>query len=193
MGPGGEASAGRRQRGGAFPEEELLSDAEERRLWQLLGVEGNWLDLCVQLKPRFRDGKLHVSCPGPWSLEYLVTTMAGLLITLFRFVKFTHSRWLTVGLTCRYLLRSLLVGLEAIVEAVIQDPRIKSKGYIRGARRLRGNRRDFVVQAALASSVTDAPLRMLLADDRLAKQVDIYKSRGSMRGNSWKEFLEGIL
>ena len=49
--------------------------------------------------------------------------VTGLLLTVFRFKKFTDSRWCTLGDSSRTLVASLSLGLDALIELIRKDPR----------------------------------------------------------------------
>ena len=127
------------------------------------------LDTTQAIEQRYRStGELpgpscHVSAARENYTE-LLAYVTGLLIYMFRFVSFTHARWMTVGKACRFLLRSLLVGLDGGVDDWLAD-------YIRGFKRLNSSRRNFIAVAGLASSVSDSVLALIFKDDRLAMQV----------------------
>ena len=87
--------------------------AAERALWTLLGVaEEETLDALVLLRPRW-----------DWELERLViqtdsngrappmTVVIGMVLVLWRLKKMTEARWMTFGLSSRYLIMSWLTGL----------------------------------------------------------------------------------
>ena len=72
----------------------------------------------------------------------------------WKFVKFTESRWLTVGTSARTIVVALLTGLPNLVDELLENAGGKWRP-IRGFARLGTDRRAFLVQAALASRVAE--------------------------------------
>ena len=52
--------------------------------------------------------------------EDLVETVTSVLLAVWRFEKFTESRWLTVGSSTRVLVRGVLLGLDAFYQHLQQ-------------------------------------------------------------------------
>ena len=48
--------------------------------------------------------------------EDLVETVASVLLSVWRFEKFTESRWLTAGSSTRVLVRAVLIGLDSLYQ-----------------------------------------------------------------------------
>jgi len=53
--------------------------------------------------------------------EDLVDAVAATLLSIWRFQKFTESRWLTVGTATRVLVRAVLLGLDAFYDFLQKD------------------------------------------------------------------------
>ena len=96
-------------------------------------------------------------------------------MTVFRFKKYSTSRWLTVGCCCRTLIASLALGLHRLHELCIIDPKVGNY-YLNGFSTLTPSMRRFCVVAALASRSTEALGLAVLDDDRAVRQILSYES-----------------
>ena len=79
--------------------------------WQVLGVDADMLDDIVEVNPQWRGGFLYVAGHlerDPCSME----KVSGVLLYIFKWRKFTATRWTTVGASCRSFVASLCVGLQ---------------------------------------------------------------------------------
>ena len=97
-------------------------DPEKCRIcWSVLVVSVEILPCVIEAGPVWKDGKLFVSerikTTGCW-----VQKLSFLLLALFNFKKFTESRWLQQGPSCRNLSCALSVGLDKVVEITRADP-----------------------------------------------------------------------
>ena len=101
----------------------------------------------------------------------LFEELPGALLYVWKFVRFSESRWCTVGVSCRTLVAGLLTGLESLVARIMAD-KSASKWDIGGFSHLGPEAKRFVAVSALASDPSDAALTELLHDDRLAMAVD---------------------
>jgi hypothetical protein len=83
---------------------------EAYRVWVALGVKSDVADALVDLTLKYEGGyaRVHVSHVGSVGLYEKVT---GAMIVIFKFKRFTDSRWVTVGDCCRSLLAAQHVGL----------------------------------------------------------------------------------
>jgi hypothetical protein len=93
-------------------------------------VHGEFLDTLVRLQLRFEHGALLVaaSWEGDLDTENMIYTC---LLHLWKFTKFTSSRWTTLGSSSRSLLASTVVGLEDLVHYIMED-KANSTYYIKG-------------------------------------------------------------
>lgn len=139
-------------------------------LWTMLGFRGEWLDLLVKLQIRFVDDKLKVAAAFEidGDTEELVY-MA--LLHVWKFTKFTDSRWATIGCTSRSLLSSTILGLESLVAHVLQNP-ASSSCYIKGFAHYDQKVRELVAIISTSSFVADAVLELLFQDDRLPRNLE---------------------
>ena len=95
-----------------------------------------------------------------------------LLFILFKFRKFTDSRWATVVDASRMMIVADRVGLDGVVSMARADP-TSSDYYMHGYTRLGDEERRLVVVAGLSSHVPDAVLLQLLEDDRLCRVASL--------------------
>ena len=143
------------------------SMAHWHELWISLGLSGDWLDIAVELQLRFEDGSLKVAvrCESKLGLVNQITTF---IMHLFKFSKFTDSRFITLGCTGRAVVASLIVGLRALVDKCIKDPRTSSY-YISGFKRLGPDVARLYATVAMSSFVADSALHLIFDDGRLPR------------------------
>ena len=91
------------------------------------------------------------------------------LLQVMRFEKYSDSRWLTVGGTCRALTAALLLGIDSLVGCIRADPK-SSDYYIGGHSRLSALPKTFVVMAAARSYIGDGFLAEVLEDSGVASR-----------------------
>ena len=104
------------------------------------------------------------------------TELLNLVRHGLHFQKFSDSRWCTVGRSCRQLLHAQLLGLNSLVQAVIDDPDT-SNYLIGGFRELSPAIQRFISVAAFAAWPTEGLLEELLEDDRLCLHYQSYRDR----------------
>ena len=156
-------------------EEDGLHPTVAATLWAAVGVEPKWVDHLVHMGVIWRDGRLHVSSKHRGSPE-VWTELLNLVRHGLHFQKFSDSRWCTVGRSCRQLLHAQLLGLNSLVQAVIDDPDT-SNYLIGGFRELSPAVQRFVSVAAFAAWPTEGLLEELLEDDRLCLHYQSYRDR----------------
>ena len=101
----------------------------------------------------------------------IVCVVASALMAVWRFVKFSDSRWLTLGTSARTVVAALLTGIESLVQMIMRDKRC-SKFYIRGFGRLTASRKAFLVKAAIVSRVSEGAQLILMEDSRVVRVQD---------------------
>ena len=149
-------------------------DAEEARsLWSALGVEADVLADFVEVHPLWDGHSLWVSQHLEGSEETL-SKVTFLLLKVFRWQRFTQTRFLTLGSSTRALLASLLVGLDSLVSITRSDP-ATTDFHLHGYSGLTTACRRLAVVCAFAAFPAEAGLELLLADDRLALQVPRFR------------------
>ena len=60
--------------------------------------------------------------------QELTETICATLLSLWKFRKFTESRWLTVGTRCRVLMAGLATGLDDLVQSIQKECRAEPEG-----------------------------------------------------------------
>ena len=135
-------------------------------LWVAVGVEGDLADTLAELGLLFRGGRLEIDCRHAHDPD-LFQTIRGSLLHLWQVVRFSDSRWVTVGKSCRTLTAALLIGVGSLVASVIANPKM-SNYHIGGFKRLGKRETMFVIMVAVCSYPSDAVLCSLTEDDRVA-------------------------
>lgn len=151
------------------PEEALESPDDLRDLWLACGVDAELIDELVDLRLLFRRG--HISVSQSASHDTVFERVMSCLFSLWRFRRFNESRWASVGAACRANLAARLVGLSALVESILNDPR-QSSYHLSGFTKAGPEELEFVVTAGLSSYPTDAALMALVTDARVPKRLD---------------------
>lgn len=125
------------------PRSQAENDAS-MRVWEVLDVDVETATILAEtLELRFEDGRLCISeaCSGRYDLIELISTA---LLSVWKFVQWSESRFLTVGVSARRVVAALLTGLEDLVDLIRADSSC-SHFYINGFARLRGDRKTFLV------------------------------------------------
>ena len=158
-----------------FVEEEELNSVDSLQdLWLAIGVAPSVVEiLAEELRLRWRDGKIEVAASCR-ETDDLVGKISFALLSLWHFQKFSESRWVTVGASCRSLAAGLLTGLPSLVATIRKDPKA-SDFNPHGFERLTATARKFVVRAAVSSHVSDAGLRTLMEDSRVVVHLPALK------------------
>ena len=90
---------------------------------------------------------------------------------MFRFAHWTKSKWFSVGASCKCLVGSIFVGLQGLVEFVLEDPKA-SKYYLSGWSRLDSDILKMCCIIICSSMVSESVLASLLKDDRVALNLE---------------------
>ena len=147
---------------------------EERRiLWQLLDIDCETVEVLSDvLQLRFVNGMLEVTENMSANPE-VAELMSIALLSTWKFVKFSDSRWLSAGSSCRTIVAGVLTGLEDLAQLIVDDP-AASKFYLGGFARLRSDpsRVEFVTGASFVSRAVDGVLASILEDPRVARNYD---------------------
>ena len=137
----------------------------QRELWTALGLEPARVDEFVDLQLRFHEGRLKVAASRQDDPN-LLESVSTCLLHAWRFRKFTTSRWITAGDTCKSMVLALLTGIESLVRMVRRNPKT-SDYYIHGFGRLSEEMKTFMALTAMCSYVSDSFLVAMLEDDRV--------------------------
>ena len=142
-----------------------------RTMWHELGVDVATAELLASdLQLWLQGGRLWV-LRGAFAYGDVWGAIASALAAVWRFQKFTESRWLTLGGSARTMVAALMTGLESLVRFIEKDE-LASKYYLKGFRRLQSDRKLFLVVAGIVGRVPEAFQLELMKDSRVAKRVD---------------------
>ena len=151
----------------------VFEDAESthfRQLWELMGFPGQWLGMLVKLQVRFKDEKLYIAREYMYDAD-LPAVLTALMFKTWRLRKWSDSRWLSVGESCRTLLSACLLGLPHRVRFIISTGRA-SKYFIGGmAEHLTPRVVHMACIVATSSFASDVVVGMLMKDDRLPRHL----------------------
>ena len=154
-----------------FVEDPSPSEALEQ-LWTTLGLPPDIADMLAnKLHLIFKNGRLEIHSVLAGD-PALFEDVSGVLLAVWKFTKFSASRWCTVGHSCRTLLAGFLTGVHSLVATVLAKPS-ESKYWLHGFEKLTPPALQFVAMAALSSYPSEGVLSELLEDDRVAKRADL--------------------
>jgi hypothetical protein len=141
------------------------------KLWVTLGVAAEEAEDLGRLGLMWRAGGLEVVAEREPTPE-LFGELSGHLLGLWLFTKFTDSRWVTVGKSCRTLLVAQLTGVGDLVDFALGQPGV-SAYYLGGFQRMRQNPQtlSFLSTAALACYLPNSILMSLLAEDGIGRRL----------------------
>lgn len=166
---------------------EDLPHFPHRQLWQLLGIDPNIAEVAEELQLRFERDRLRIA--KKWQGDAAVwDTIELVLLHIWAFKKYTDSRWLSVGPSCRCMLAAQVAGLSEFIAFILKDPR-NSRYYIGGfADHWTADVAHLTAVIATASFPADAALAAVMEDDRVAMTVD------SIEGDMLVEvnYIEGL-
>ena len=97
--------------------------------------------------------------------------MASVLFTVWRYPRFSESRWLTVGTSCRVMVAAFLTGITDMVRHIKKD-KSNSQLFLKGFSRLDATRLEFLTICAVVSRVPEAIQAELMHDNRVAMVAD---------------------
>ena len=144
----------------AMPEDDI------RAMWAVCGLtEEKWLEFAVDLRIRWHEGRLKVRRSAQDN-NHLVREIGLFLLYVWRFRRFTESRWLSLGFSARGLLGSLLLGLDDLTAHIFAVPSV-SHYYLTGFQFFGEDSRKLVLVTALSSRPSDEALSLLMRDDRV--------------------------
>eukprot|EP00974_Lingulodinium_polyedra_P046797 4484952-Lingulodinium_polyedra.AAC.1 len=142
--------------------------AAQTVLWNSLGVEAEVaVILARDLEYEFTGGRMWVSKAAADTMTFVEKSIHSCLFTAMRFVKWSDSRWLTVGVCSRIMVAALALGVEDLVTFISLDER-PSLFYLNGFNRLEPRGKNFMVQASMVSRVSEGVLAELMSDARVA-------------------------
>jgi hypothetical protein len=160
---------------GRFVSQHLSFDPEPHnkllvyRYWTALGVEVDAAEILSELNLRWDGSRLQVSALHQGA-DDLFEKLTMTMLVVFKFKKFTASRWVTIGESSRALVAALGLGLAGLVKMIRADPEA-SDYYIHGFGFLDDASLRWATLASVSSWLPDSVLMSLLQDDRLARRA----------------------
>jgi len=144
------------------------SEAEVSSLWLALDVEPEFAYILSEFGLVFADGRLWVdqTFQQPDALD----KVAAAVLHVWRFRKYTDSRWLSASTSAKPLIAALRLGLESCVRFTRDDPKA-SDCFLHGFAKLTPDVVYAATVLALSSCVSQSLIVALLEDDRVARHV----------------------
>ena len=157
-------------------EKELPHDEELRLVWTALNLDPEIVQTLVELKLVWDPANATLKVGRAWaSHPDLMEKLSGALLSAWEFKLFTESRWMTIGLSSRIMVASILLGLKSLVSYIRRETPA-SDFHIHGFGRLeKPGASKFLVLASMVSYVPDAALQATMEDPRLALNIDHVK------------------
>lgn len=149
--------------------EPVVSEEFCQTLWCLLGLEPDVIVILVRYRAHWRDGRLLIDSSHKNDSD-LIDSLVFALVGVWRFVRFSESRWLSLGPTSRALVAGEVTGISSLIEFVRKRPGA-SEYYIHGWDRRGKSGNAICVIAALAGGPAESFLEGLLQDDRIALNI----------------------
>ena len=160
------------------------------KMWVALGVDSEDADILADLQVKWDGERLWVAEEHAGNKD-LFQKISVCMLSVFKFKKFTDSRWITLGECCRSLVASVSLGMQGLVKHIRDRPQT-SDYYIHGFARLDNDALRYAIVAALASNLCDSVLLSMLEDDRLARRVE-HIDACMLEEVGWLENLEDIM
>lgn len=153
--------------------EDLPSPDVLKATWTSLNIDPVLVETLVDLGICWDGEADQLKVDKKWRANPdFIETLSGAVLSLWEFRPFSESRWITVGLSCRTMVASLLSGLKSLVSYIRNDTK-SSDFHIHGFGRLdKPDACQFLVLASMASYVPDGALQSLMEDGRLALRVN---------------------
>jgi hypothetical protein len=152
-----------------FGDAVVASAAEVETFWRVMGVESDFIDLFVSVNPYFLAGQLYVDAGLANDPECLAKVSSCMTYCL-TWQRFSETRWVKVGMSARYHLRSFCIGLTEIVLDCAADPDV-SNYYLNGHFKCSASERKYLAVAAMSSFVSESVLIEITTDDRLLLKI----------------------
>lgn len=142
-----------------------------KMLWISLGVDAELADLLSEdLQLMWVDGRLQVSAEYAQTVE-VVSVVQAALLGVWRFQRFTESRWSTIGSSAQGVTAAILTGLPGLVDYIYKDTSA-STFFLGGWKRMVDDRLIFLVTCSIVSRVSDAMIVALMNDSRVVLHLD---------------------
>lgn len=148
-------------------EDSAMDLADRSAMWNMLGLEGEWLDIILDLQLRFEGDHLKVGLQHQGDPD-LLNRIEVSILHLFKYRRFTDSRWVTLGSTGRSAVASMIVGVSSLVDYCVADSK-SSSYYVQGWQRVGEDCKALFGAVAMSSFVADSALQLILDDGRLPR------------------------
>ena len=143
-------------------------------LWTTLELDQDVVELLVALQLRWEDG--HLACAKAYeACDDVVQQVTMCLLRCWRFKKFSDSRWVSIGTSCRCMLSALALGLADLVEFVLASD-TASTYFISGFKYLDKDVKRLLGVVGMSSFLSDSLLSQLLEDDRVLRTLPSLES-----------------
>ena len=86
-----------------------------------MGVPADHLDMIVNANPRW-DGRASLVSSSVRSERDPAGYVQGIMLYIFKFQKFSESRWLQTGISSRSIVAAMSIGLLYVMQMVRADP-----------------------------------------------------------------------
>ena len=143
-------------------------------VWVTIGVESDVADQLADIDLEWRDDHLSVKV-SVRDRAGLVGHIVSFCLFLFRFRKFTDSRWCTTGPASRTMCAAYTVGLGPYMTHIRSLP-LCSDFKAHGFDRMTEIGRVFCAVTGLCSYVPDGVLMELLVDDRIGGRLSVLEA-----------------
>ena len=137
--------------------------------WRVLGLNDKWCEEFARLHLRYESGALRAAKDAELDNTPPEKVMACFQ-HLFDFRQWSDTRWCAVGRVCRRLSACVVCGLPALIDFVRKSPG-ESMYYLDGFQRWNCEIARMVMVCALSARASEAPLSVVLDDDRLASRL----------------------
>ena len=134
-------------------------------LWCCLDVPFKLLDTFLKVNPRWYGDRLHCSSALADDPEK-ESCVKAVLHCCMHWVDFSETRWTKVGMCSRFMIRSLLIGIDRIASLAMKDDTV-CKWHLSGfVKKCSSPVRQYLAIAAVSARPSEAMLFELLQDDR---------------------------
>ena len=152
-------------------EPDLYLDLEQRiRFWTLFCVSPTCIDAVVHVNPRW-DKLREVLVVSPWLRgdPQFWFTIRDVIIYFMQWRDFSETRWGDVGHSGRLWIRSVYVGVEALVDFALASTEIHNKHLLGGYRGLDYECRKYLAIVCFGTFPAESFIVSMLEDDRFFK------------------------
>ena len=139
--------------------------------WIAMGIHVDWVERIAELNPIWREGKLYVNArvrlQKNWRDE-----VAIVCVCIFKWRRFSESRWCGSATAGKSLLGSLSIGLEELVRRTRDDPHC-TDFHIHGFERCTVEVRKLAVVMSIVGTMVESLHLEVMEDDRCVRRVAV--------------------